>query len=178
MKSVGDASAQEILECIVDCLVSERRVTFQYFFILGERNLNSLHSVYLFQLTSCLQLISKLFFELDWVLIILTIFILELTRVWGIFLGCVKYLNYTFPNNLMTSWCAPFWFSPNHFPNALEFNSNDPNNTLLIVAKSVLWSNTYGIPIPKWDSNSKYLAEAFDIMQILVFNPKKVVILR
>ena len=46
---------------------------------------------------------------------------------------------------------------------------------LLIVAKLVLWSNTYGIPIPKWDSNSKYLAEAFDIMQILVFKPKKVV---
>ena len=75
----------------------------------------------------------------------------------------------------MTSWCAPFWFSPNHFPNSLEFNSNDPNHMLLIVAKSVLWSNTYGIPIPKWDSNSKYLAEAFDIMQILVFKPKKVV---
>ena len=75
----------------------------------------------------------------------------------------------------MTSWCAPLWFSPNHFPNALEFNSNDPNHMLLIVAKSLLWSNTYGIPIPKWDSNSKYLAEAFDIMQILVFNPNKVV---
>ena len=54
-------------------------------FILGERNLISLHSVYLFQLISCLQLISKLFFELDWVLIILTVFILELKQVWGIF---------------------------------------------------------------------------------------------
>ena len=31
MKSVGDAQAQEILECVVDCLVSERCVTFQDF---------------------------------------------------------------------------------------------------------------------------------------------------
>ena len=29
MKSVGDAQAQEILECVVDCLVLEICVTFQ-----------------------------------------------------------------------------------------------------------------------------------------------------
>ena len=30
MKLVGDAQAQEILECVVECLVSERCVIFQY----------------------------------------------------------------------------------------------------------------------------------------------------
>ena len=30
MKSVGDSQAQEILECVVDCLVSKICVTFQY----------------------------------------------------------------------------------------------------------------------------------------------------
>ena len=31
IKSIGDAQAQEILKCVVECLVSKRGVIFQYF---------------------------------------------------------------------------------------------------------------------------------------------------
>lgn len=87
----------------------------------------------------------------------------------------MKQLTFSFPENATARQGAPFWSAPKRFPKPLDFSSQDPSHTSLILAASILKANTYGIPIPEWasDPNSRKLAQVVDKVHIPVFKPKE-----
>ncbi|XP_057862947.2 ubiquitin-activating enzyme E1 2 isoform X1 [Cryptomeria japonica] len=127
----SDPQVRNLLERVLECLVSERCLTFE----------------------DCVAWSRKKFEDY--------------------FANRVMQLTYQFPKNAKTSENTPFWAAPKRFPNPLQFSSSDPAHLSFVAAASILRAQTYGIPIPKWATDSKKLAEVVDKVQVPDFKPEK-----
>jgi ubiquitin-activating enzyme E1 len=96
IKSAGDAQARQLLDSVVDCLVSQKCVAFE----------------------DCLS----------W----------SRTKFEDYFSNHVKQHTINLLEDVITSGGAPFGSASKHFTKPLDFTSDDPSDTSLIFATSIL----------------------------------------